>query len=397
MLTGMSVCLIAFVWSAAASDPPDASVPRYDGLTVQEWRDEMKSLVLDSPSAAKAVPGLTALCRDQSVPEQTRAQAAFTLGRIGERATSAIPMLQDLLRAEANTSTKQWSAKALSLFGPLAAESTPELATVADGSDHSVLTRKAAIEALARIGGNHQDAIPTLLQLAAPVSGEETVDRRHIREAAIDSLSLVGPSAAAAVPLLIRATRDDHWPIRYRATLALASIGPSAGVASDALVDLVLFDDVNEVRLTAATALANIGPQGEASLSQLLADQDADVRRMVASVLGQIERPSDESRDALRSALEDLEVNVRLQAAESLIMAEDETGRVIPVLLKGLTEPERQPRMQAYRLIIKLPNHAETLIPELTQLASDERAYVRQAARKAIDQLQRNSVDDQPK
>src|SRR5690606_34240383 len=104
-----------------------------------------------------------------------------------------------------------------------------------------------------------------------------TFEATELRGAAIDSLLTTGPAAAAAVPLLIRITRDESADLRMRAATALGGVGPAAEIAAATLVALVLFDEAWIVRDAAATALTRIGDSGQAALVQLLQDQDVTV------------------------------------------------------------------------------------------------------------------------
>ena len=368
------------------------SPTRYEGRTVEQWQAVIQTIDFSSSEAKDAVPGLIAVCRDPKVAAEVRAQSAYTLARIGEPAQAAVPVLEQLLPADSETqqdSTAQWAAKALAGFGPLAAPATPTLVELADDPKRGLLERQAAMEALGRIGGAHADAIPVLIKLStADGSGESSeLVAREIQTTAIDSLMFAGPAASAAVPGLIQLTRSPSSDLRRAAAATLGAVGPAAGIASSALVDLVLFDELPVVRDTATASLARLGEPGETSLSHLLRDEDVFVRKLAAAALGGIERPADATRQALVEALGDAEADVRLTAAESLVKLNHDAVMLIPMLLDSLTDENRQPRIRAYRLLIEMRDAAEVLLPRLERLADDPRPYVRQVARKAFAQL----------
>jgi len=348
----------------------------------------MKSLELTSTQAEHEVPGLIALCRDPTVPMQTRAQAAQLLGRIGAPAEAAIPVLIELLAPPFSPEaepTARWAAKGLALFGERAAPATGELAELAADDTRTVQERLVATEALGRIGGADPQAIPALMQLAAKSSsGSDDDEHDLLRAAAIDSLAFAGPTSAGAVPLLIRLTRDPHADIRQRAANALGAIGTASAVATEALVDLLLFDEQTLVRDAAASALAQIGEAGEAALVHLLSDQDVTVRRFAAAALVDASPFSTAGRRDLVAALEDEDADVRLSAVEALLAADHDREKLLAVLLSALELPKRQPRIRAYRLLTQLPEVPPSLKAQVEDLAEDERSHVRQVAQKLL-------------
>jgi HEAT repeat protein len=374
-------------------DPPGLQQPigSVAGRTLAEWREAMKSLELTSPAAQEAVPGLIELCRDERVPQSTRAQAAYLLGRIRPQPESAIASLTALLSAPQDadgSETVRWAAKALALFGPLAAPATPKLTGITRDDRRPLEARLTAVEALGSIGGAHPDAIPALMRLAEARSPSAPFNAVQMRGAAIDGLLTTGPAAAVAVPLLIRITRDESANLRMRAASALGGIGGAADIAAEALVDLVLFDDEWSVRDSATTALTQIGDSGQAALVQLLQDEDLTVRRRAAEAFADVERLSDQSRAALSQALSDDDSDVRLSAVAALQATDADPAPLLEVLLDSLTDPERLPRIRAYRLLLKMPEAARTALPQLRELADHPRPYVRHVAVKALEELE---------
>ncbi len=386
---------LARIQVVRASDETSSSQKQVDGRTLDEWRELMKSLDFQSVAAAEAVPGLLSLVQDDGLPWYTRRQAALTLGRIGVPAQSAVPVLQRLLLDEAasvDSSTTAWAAKALSLFGPLAAEATPALVDVLSNDARPHIDRLSCVEALARIGGTHEQAVAALIEIAR-TEPPPTRDLQELQEAAVDGLALVGPPASPAVPTLIRLTTADSGPLRKKAAMALGAIGIASGIAAEALAELVIFDELPEVRNAAASALVTIGDQGATALRLLLSDPDAVVRALAATAIGQLVRTDDETNDVLTRALKDTDPNVRIAAAESLWRTTKTTKGVTPTIIDALTSDERQIRIRAYRLLLDLGPHARSTLPELRQLADDDRPHVRQVAIRAIREIEQSDVE----
>ncbi|MEZ6147713.1 MAG: HEAT repeat domain-containing protein [Planctomycetaceae bacterium] len=375
-MAAVSVCLVTV--APACSDDltlkrvtvAPADEPEYDGLTLSEWRELMKSLDFQSPAAAKAVPGLLMLLQDCDLPWFTRKQAALTLGRIGQPAESAVTVLRSLLMSDdpvEREAIAPWAAKALALFGPLAAEATPELELVLTDVSRPQIDRLCCVEALGRIGGARAEAVAALINFIQADIGH-THEAHELQCAAVDGLALVGPQAAPAVPILIRLTSDDSESLRKNSAVALGAIGPPSSIAAEALAELVLFDELPEVREAAATSLASIGDQGVEALHQLLTDQDMTVRRLAAESLGKVIRPNQTTTDALLVALLDTDPVVRIAAAESLWRTNRKGERILSTILDALTSEDRQIRIRAYRLLLDLGSQAEPVIPMLKRL-----------------------------
>src|SRR5262245_3678591 len=172
-----AICVLKSPPSSLASGP---LARRYGGLTLDEWRERIKDLDPRDPAAGQAVPGLLEIVEDVGAPWFSRRQAALTLARIGARATRAVPALVRLTgerTGDPEQSAQLWAIKALALFGPLAAETTPTLIdVVADGTQPHV-ARLSALEALGRIGPAHADAVPAIVRtLAEPAPSGSDAD-----------------------------------------------------------------------------------------------------------------------------------------------------------------------------------------------------------------------------
>ncbi len=118
---------------------------------------------------------------------------------------------------------------------------------------------------------------------------EWLIQARHyipeMRREAVKALAAMGPEAADAVPTLIKATRDDNAEVRYWAVEGLRRMGPAAKEAGPALL-LVLADDQRPAQEVARQAIEAIGPAAVPLLLNALADRDPWVRSNAAEALG---------------------------------------------------------------------------------------------------------------
>jgi HEAT repeat protein len=208
------------------------------------------------------------------------------------------------------------AAQALGRLGPAAAGAVPGLLGAAVDPDAAV--RKAAAEALSAVDpdwpgrGACGEAIPSLLRAldssTADVWKTAAALLTRLGRAAVPALidelrwggdtrqtmaarivARLGPDAADAVPHLIKPLGSEHTHLRQAAVEALAGIGTAAGTAVPALVPL-LADWHPTVRVAAARALPKVGwPAGLAvpALAQMFADRDDEVRAAAAEGLGQ--------------------------------------------------------------------------------------------------------------
>ncbi len=398
----LQICILQFaicnLQSAfVAGPPPGAAAPRdsterlYDGRTLAEWRARIPNLNFTDPDIGSVVPGLLAIVQDTRAPWFSRRQAAITLGRIGQRAQAAVPVLISLLDEPADVpehSARLWAIKALSLFGPLAADAAPRLIAVLNDDRAPELDRLSSIEALGRIGPAQPDVLPAIIATleTTPVRSDDAGREADLerRVAAAEILELFKGHAAPAVPALIRATLSDAVLLRRAAANTLGVIGPSAEPAVPTLVDLVLFDEHEEVRDLAAAALGKIGPAAEGSLAQLLADEDVGVRRRAASALGQLSDAAPTTVSALQAAAGDDSPAVRMASLTALWKLTQDAACILSAVIDEVSHEEREVRMGAVRLLELMGPAARTGIERLNGLAEQGSPAVRQAARRAL-------------
>jgi HEAT repeat protein len=329
---------------------------------------------------------------------QQRREAVLALGRIRERANTAIPALRAALECE-DTQLRVGVAEALWQADKDPAAITTLTALLKD-KDWRVIQN--AVEALARIGPGAKSAVPALLKALdeswvwEPISDEKPPpaglrpaqaawllwriekhpaampalikNRTHYR--AYGYLGLIGPEAKAAVPVLAELLKaEDGWT-RIHVAIALWRIDKHPAAVPTLIAGL------NEKepgrRLDAIEALGRIGPEAKEAvpaLAEALNDEKDYVGQAAAEALGRI------GVDAVPALLEALKGRdrVRIAAAEALWRINKHPAAV-PALAEDLTyrtAPEGGYAAAVY-VLGRIGAEAKAAVPALAEALKDK-------------------------
>jgi len=351
----------------------------YDGFTLDEWKVRLKNLGPGLPGAKAAVPGLLEIATDTNVPATLRRQATLMLGRLGKASLSALPDVTQMLQVPADKTARPatWAAKAIALWGPLAKDATPQVVTTLVQKETPLETRLACLEALAQIGANHVEVIPTLTQhLTSPPTDLPRSEQLELQMAATDALALIGPNANIAVPDLMTFASHRSDLFRHKVVLALGAIGPAAGPAATTLAELLVFDEAEEVRRQAALSLSRLGPNGEELLVNLASDEERIVREFSITALGTSQPRTAIVKQVLLDALDDEADPVRLEALKSLIQNPGEDrDRLLRTVEDLLLTADRRTRREVADLISQLKLTPEEWEQLAMQVETSNDAY----------------------
>jgi HEAT repeat protein len=162
---------------------------------------------------------------------------------------------------------------------------------------------------------------------AVPILCEKLEDKEPaVRQTAAAALARIGEHAAPGVASLIKALSDADPVVRRNAALAFCHIGPKAGEAAKALARIVASkEEVEEVRLFAAEALAKISPEVEPAVPVLLrvVKQDGNwmVRQRAVWALARLPDPQKAGAlPILTAILDETEQETRLVRYDSAIV-----------------------------------------------------------------------------
>lgn len=284
-------------------------------------------------------------CLGSKDPEQ-QWHAARALGEIGAAGKKGIVVtaLATQLKNE-DVSVRATAADSLGDIGPDAAAATDALVKLL--SDREAVVRAAAARAIGSIGEPAKAAVPALVKALHDDEGIVTVS-------AAEALSSIGEPSVASIKSLLN---DEH--LNLLMLTVLAEMGPAGVGATDELVKL-LDNDVIDLRIEAALALAGIGPAG--------------LKQAEGALLKRLQDEKYEPRGAMAYALAKM-------GAKS----------AIPVLQKTInTDDERLKLASAWALVVLDPHnekYATAAVPTLIGALDHEVPKIRQEAADALSLL----------
>jgi HEAT repeat protein len=255
------------------------------------------AVVLGAPGVVRADEAddvlarkLGAMVRDFRLTTAARAEAARTIGKLGPRASAAVPDLVavfDRLRGAEQEPLQEAIVEALGQVGGAARPALPNLAR----GVYRTADLDLAIKRSTNLIINAPPSVEVDL-LVQQLSSRDPSTRLRATKALAD----LGTAARAAAPALVAALDDPDGDVRRGAIRALGRIDPTAA-PPEALVKALVLDlrnpDAN-IRLLAVRALGRIGPLAAAAAPDIDAargDPDPDVRRAATDALSRVAVP----------------------------------------------------------------------------------------------------------
>lgn len=386
-LAAIQEFLVAAAANDAAANNDRASI---DPASIDKLLSDLDPA---SKRAIEAVPALINALRSPETSALLRERVGTMLGRIGEPARGAVPVLVGYLAqfksktgsepAGAATISKEddvryWVMKSLCLFGPVAADAVPAVRAILISKDVSPRLRLLAADTLGQLRSPAAIGVLTrqLLQPRRNNSYEETL----LRQTMIDSLAMSGPLAVGALPALSRATEDSNADIRRSACQAIGSLGPRAEGALTSLLERLVLDDDAAVKDASADALARIGSLSVPALTDLLERGGPDLQWRAAKSLGQIGPRAKDAVPQLRRTLQSPDNEVRIESIDALWRISRDPNPVAAALVGELSTDDRQVRRRAAQLLIGIELLPVDISKELEQLTAADNSDAARAA-----------------
>lgn len=347
----------------------------FAGPHVADDAAQLEQLLTDldpqSQKAADAVPRLIAAIQDETVSPTLRRQAGMTLGRIGEPARRAVPVLMQLAQGarSRDADVRFWAAKSVGLFGSLAAEAVPALS--ADLADRAGTPedRILVADVLGQIGtaAAVQELARELLRKRESTESPETL----LLEVAVDAIAQAGVNGIVALPALIRVTAHHKSSVRRKACVAIGRLGPRAELSLDPLLERLVLDDDPAVRDAAAAAMARIGPAAVPLLIRLVGSGEPELQWRAAHALQRIGPRADAALAALQKSAKDDDVQVRIESLDAIWRISGDSEAIALPMVQELSTSDRQLRRRASQLLIELRPLSAAAVSRLRKIAGD--------------------------
>ena len=392
--------------AAAGSDPEFLSPLLVEALFGEPVEQEAAfSTVISHPALAEEmVPTLTLLLTDR-LPGPRR-QAASLLGRLGEEATDAAPMLVNRLQANDAGDDPAWYQNALILIGP------PIISSLFDAvgrvSPQEIAERHWAVPvlqglaplALPEIEGALPGAPPSVACLifqALPKYGrrnralEKEVlrslahEQAPLRTQAVKMLPRLSLPRKLSLRSARRALKDPSPEVRIAALGVLAHLGLSRRERLEILM-AALDDGDSGVRLRAVEELGDLGPEAGPSVSRLLASVEGPsasqgYRSAVIATLGRMGEGASEAAPFLISVLENPDGETLHAISLTTLASIGEKARpALPEIRKFIGSEDLQLRQAAVTALANIETDAGQLLPVFVQALKDPSPEVRQPA-----------------
>ena len=279
--------------------------------------------------------------RLQDPAPYVRSRAVNALSHVGKASRNYLPQFIAAL-ADGSDQVREEAAQEIGALGAAGAPAFPAMiAASRNPDDRTPYFLKYAIRDIAAT----QSVSPVPLLIAALNDPGNTIDGRAF---AAETLGELGPSARAAEPDLLKASKEASARVRSAAAEALAKVNP-AGLAATSLAEWVamLGSDDRVSRNGASAELVKARAKAVPLLLSLLGTDAPDRIRIEALVtLGQIGNPAEVAIPVITSMLASTgSAEVRVAALVALdhigwglSIAKD--GPVIEALTRALSDPQ---------------------------------------------------------
>jgi HEAT repeat protein len=247
-----------------------------------------------------------------------------------------------------------------------------------------------AVQQLTRMGEEGKPIVPDLARLA------ECPDERTAAFAAW-ALGAIGPSAAGAIPSLVKNLRNktDYGPQGGKwkfvphgfAAWALGRMGPAAKETVPVLAETML-SGVARARGPAAWALAQMGKDAEPAKGALLKVMgNGSSRPMRVHAIEALANIGGPAVPDLITAAGGGRPTTRADAAEALGLIGKKAAEALPVLVKLAADQDKYVRGQAATAMVRVDPAGEGVVAALSGLVSDKSVSVRHKSIKALGEV----------
>jgi HEAT repeat protein len=352
--------------------PNEVAVPvLVNGLGDKESDLQTRAMEKLVSMGSAALPYLIHTLDHSSGEPELRERVAWTLGKMGPAASSAVDSLAKALRDKASSAIRAAAARALGWVGQDARKAVGSLREALEEDDDTNV-HVAVIETLGKIG--------TDARIAHDALGD-VVDRGCIRErrASAEALGSIGPAAKPEAQRLRMSLRDSDRLLRIKAALALWKIEGKAEEPVDVLKQSLCESEA--IRIEAIRDLGDIGPDAGAAVAELsksLGDSNGDIVLTTAIALRKVGPKASEAVPSLTNALTHRSEQVRIALVDALAAIGPEASSAVPELGKVLVhDGDKRVRQSAAHALRVIGAKSVGVVTELTQALQDGDPQVR--------------------
>lgn len=366
------------------------------------------------PAAKELVPMIGKIAADSDDPEVDKA-AFLALGAIGPAAASELPQIVEALGEERRAAVATY---ALISIGKVSDEAKAKI--LANKKSENKVVAAASIWAIAKLSPNDNAALVAAVNDLVDLLKHPNEAVRRVAARALGSLKA---PAAIAIPAIQRAFENADEKIATAALGAvvglgeegvpllidllklpkakvhivsiLGEMGPKAAGAVDALAGL-LQDENEEVRREAAIALGKIGPAAKKAVPQLakaVQSDDEALAEGAAFALGELGKDGREGLSVLLKGIESKNESLALICAIAVCKVDPGCpnccGKGLNVLRRGVLDEATVFQLESISALKGLGAFAKPAIPELKQALEDDDLVVREAAKAALEVIEK--------
>jgi len=311
---------------------------------------------------------------------------------LAEDAVSSIDKLTGQL-ASKDLPTRREAAFQLLHLGAAAKPALPALLKALDDDDKQIWSY--AIQAIAVIGPDAQEAIPTLIERMDSRKGGRG-RQRDARQGIMRTAYALSRIGAPAIQPLTEALGQTDLTLRLGATRALGGIGPAAHDAIPALIKN-LGDSQDPLRDESAQALALMGPEAGSALVAALKDSDARRRAGAANALALMDPPFQAgAKDVEQAATNEKDGAVRIALFGALPKVGVAPDRCVALMLPAVTDENEALRHAALNALLGVPAVRQAAVPKLAALLKDNNPAIRERAARALGRMGPSAADALP-
>ncbi len=368
-------------------------------------------LSLRPDSRAAVLPLVEQLGSDDPV---RRSRAIDLLGRIGTDAAAAVPKLIAHL-GQASGEERDGCRQAVVEIGPaavpgiLASAKSQPLAKLNDGTWQARCLSEIGLQAIPGLTGavktGAADGSVYLAMLglrnirAKSASARQAIqpflehEQAAFRGLALAALVATADKPVGLVPQLQSAMNDGNPLVRQAAMDALASLGPSARAATAALTERLDDKDAG-IQLSAVRAIGKLGsddPVLAKRLAGMIDDAGTDLRLAVVESLGGFGKLPGSAVASLVGVLKVEHAVTQSAAFDALAKLGKEAKSALPALSQAVRHDNATVRASALNALARVEPDDDKLLTALKQALDDPSAGVRHTAIRELGELGSNA------